>query len=286
MHTLDNKSGQLNRFDTAFSTYSGINPDKKVIANGVLYNTGYDGMVRALNMSTGKLIWKWYTGSAGVDSPYGGWAIQGGYTGPRFADGKFFGINGEHTPMSTPWVGGKVYAINGQTGEEVWSISGTQAEAAASAVAYGKLVYLNGYDGTIYCFGKGISAITVSAPQISVPKGTKVLITGTVTDQSPAQEDTPAISDESMSTWMEYLHMQKTKPTNATGVPVTLVAVDANGGVTEIGSATSDIYGNFGLAWAPPTEGTYQIIANFAGTESYGSSSASTYLLVGAASEV
>ena len=74
-------------FDTAFSTYSGINPDKKVIANGVLYNTGYDGMVRALNMSTGKLMWKWYTGSAGVDSPYGGWAIQGGYTGPRFADG-------------------------------------------------------------------------------------------------------------------------------------------------------------------------------------------------------
>ena len=268
-------------FDTAFSTYSGINPDKKVIANGVLYNTGYDGMVRALNMSTGQLIWKWYTGSAGVDSPYGGWAIQGGYTGPRFADGKFFGINGEHTPMSTPWVGGKVYAIDGRTGQTVWSISGTQAEAAASAVAYGKLVYLNGYDGTVYCFGKGKSEVTVTAPQVSVPAGTQVLLSGTVTDQSPAQPGTPAISDQSMTAWMEYLHMQKPKPTNATGVKITLQAVDQNGVVSEIGSVTSDIYGNYGLAWTPSTAGTYQVIANFAGTESYGSSSASTYIVVG-----
>ena len=77
--------------------------------------------------------------------------------------------------------------------------------------------------------------------------------------------------------------MQKPKPNNAIGVPVTLVAVDSSGGVTEIGTVTSDMYGNFGLAWTPSSKGTYQIIANFAGTNSYGSSSASTYLTVNAA---
>jgi hypothetical protein len=85
---------------------------------------------------------------------------------------------------------------------------------------------------------------------------------------------------------MEYLHMQKPKPTNAIGVPVTLVAVDSSGGVTEIGTTTSDMYGNFGLAWAPSSKGTYQIIANFAGTNSYGSSSASTYITVNVAAPV
>jgi outer membrane protein assembly factor BamB len=268
-------------FDTAFSMYSG-RADKTVIADGVIYNTGYDGMVRALNLTTGKLMWSWYTGSAGLDSPYGGWALQGGYTGPRFADGKVFVINTEHTPMATPWRGGKVYAIDAQTGKEIWSISGTQAEAAPSAIAYGYMVYLNGYDGTVYCFGKGKSATTVSAPQTSIPQGVKVLLTGTVTDQSPAQKDTPAISDESMSAWMEYLHMQKPIPGNATGVPLTLTAIDPNGNSQTIGTVTSDIGGSYGIEWTPPVEGKYSIMATFAGTESYGSSYATTYLSVSA----
>jgi outer membrane protein assembly factor BamB len=269
-------------FDTAFSMFSG-RADKTVVANGVIYNTGYDGMVRALNLTTGQLLWTWSTGSAGLDSPYGGWALQGGYTGPRFADGKFFAINGEHTPMAAPWKGGRVYAIDGKTGQETWSISGTQAEAAPSAVAYGNFVYLNGYDGTVYCFGKGKSATTVTAPQTAVSQGTKVLISGTVLDQSPAQEGTPAISDASMSAWMEYLHMQKPKPTNTTGVTVKLTAVYSNSQTADIGNAISDIYGNYAIAWTPTAEGMYQIVATFAGTNSYGSSVASTYLIVGSA---
>ncbi|MFB3889529.1 MAG: PQQ-binding-like beta-propeller repeat protein [Candidatus Bathyarchaeia archaeon] len=269
-------------FDTAFSMYSG-RADKTVIANGVIYNTGYDGMVRALNLTTGKLMWSWYTGSAGLDSPYGGWALEGGYTGPRFADGKFFAINTEHTPMATPWKGGKVYAIDGTTGKEVWSISGTQAEATPSAVAYGYFVYLNGYDSKVYCFGKGESKTTVSAPQVQVPKGTGVLITGTVTDQSPALKDTPAISDESMAAWMEYKLMQKPIPGNATGVPVMVTAIDPNGNFQNIGTVTSDMGGSFGIEWVPPVEGKYQITATFAGSDSYGSSFATTYLSVGPA---
>jgi hypothetical protein len=238
-------------------------------------------------MSTGQLIWDWYTGSAGVDSPYGGWAIQGSYTGPRFADGKFFGINGEHTPLSTPWKGGEVYAIDGKTGQTVWSISGTQAEAAASAIAYGKLVYLNGYDGTIYCFGKGRSATTIDAPASAITFGSSLVIRGTVTDQSPGDTrlgipaaGTPAVSDESMTAWMEYLFMQKPKPTNATGVTVTLSVIDSNGNYRQIGTTTSNSDGFYSFNWTPDITGQYTVYASFAGSDSYYSSQAVTSFAV------
>ena len=69
-----------------------------------------------------------------------------------------------------------------------------------------------------------------------------------------------------------------------TGVPVTLTALDQNNNPTSIGTAvTSAYYGTFEIAWAPPAEGTYKIIASFAGDESYGSSGASTAVSVGPA---
>jgi hypothetical protein len=45
-----------------------------------------------------------------------------------------------------------------------------------------------------------------------------------------------------------------------------------------IGQATSNIDGTFGFSWAPEVSGLYQITAIFAGSNSYGSSTASTYL--------
>jgi hypothetical protein len=47
------------------------------------------------------------------------------------------------------------------------------------------------------------------------------------------------------------------------------------------GDTTSDVYGNYGLKFTPEVLGTYQIIANFAGSKVYGASSSSTYLTVG-----
>jgi hypothetical protein len=46
---------------------------------------------------------------------------------------------------------------------------------------------------------------------------------------------------------------------------------------------TSAYYGTFDVAWAPPEEGTYRIVASFAGDDAYGSSGASTAVLVGPA---
>jgi hypothetical protein len=113
----------------------------------------------------------------------------------------------------------------------------------------------------------------------------QILIKGTVTDQSPGQTclgipaaGTPAISDTSMSAWMEYLYMQQPKPDNATGVPVTLSYIDPNNNKYTIGTTTSDMTGQYSYTFAPDVPGTYKVIATFDGTDSYYSSSAQTIM--------
>jgi hypothetical protein len=160
----------------------------------------------------------------------------------------------------------------------------------------GKVVGLNYYDNELYCIGPGPSGTTVSAPQLVPALGSSVMITGTVTDQTPTGrrndnfqfdftlKGTPAISDESMGRWMDYMFQNQAKPTNATGVPVSLDAVDPNGNYIHIGTVTSDITGAYGCKFTPDIPGTYQIIASFAGSRSYGPSTAQTYLAIGEAS--
>ncbi len=159
-------------------------------------------------------------------------------------------------------------------------------------MADGVLVGLNYFDNQLYAFGKGPSGTTVTTQNDVSVLGHKVMIKGTVTDQSPVGrrnindvlqvplKDTPAISDQDMSAWMEYLFMQQSKPTNAKGVDVSLSAIDPNGNSVPIGTTTSDMDGNYAIAYNPEVPGTYQIIANFAGTKAYGPSSATTYLTV------
>jgi hypothetical protein len=77
---------------------------------------------------------------------------------------------------------------------------------------------------------------------------------------------------------MEYIHTQTVKPTDVKGVIVTLTAVDPNNNYIYIGEATSNSDGSYGFAWSPEVSGLYCITATFAGTASYGSSSATTYM--------
>ena len=157
----------------------------------------------------------------------------------------------------------------------MWKVSGSLRQAAISD---GILTSYNSLDGKAYTFGKGPSKTTVLAPQTQITLGEIMMITGTVTDQSPGQPDTPCISDQDMGSWMEYLHMQKPVPTQATGVEVSLDVIDANGNFRNIGTATTDMSGTFGLMWTPDIPGQYTVMATFAGSESYGSSYAQTYL--------
>ena len=116
-----------------------------------------------------------------------------------------------------------------------------------------------------------------------------------VTDISPATEEyaqtarfphgVPAVADESMSAWMEYLHMQKLKPGNATGVEVTLTVLDPNDNVYDVAAATSDVDGFFKAAFTPQVPGEYTITASFGGSESYWPSAAKTAINVEQAPE-
>jgi hypothetical protein len=192
--------------------------------------------------------------------------------------------NTEHSPSNPITRGQKLHCINVTTGEGIWNITGSMS---AGAVADGYLTASNRYDGYMYVFGKGQSATAASASPATISEGSKVLITGTVLDISPAQPNTPCVSHDSMATQMEYLHMQHPidgvgHDIQMTGVPVTLTAIAEDGSYIDIGTATtSAYYGTFEMAWTPPAEGTYKIVASFAGDDAYGSSAASTAVSVG-----
>ena len=258
-------------------SYMGAGAGNPTVANGVLYSSGYDG-VHAYNMTNGNLMWFGSTGSTGFTEPYGQSPFYGA---PIVADGKVYAATNEHSPNSALYPNERLYCFDAITGAQIWSIEGFMP---APIVAYNSLVTYNNYDGKLYCFSKGQTATTVTAPTLPSTIGSNVLIQGTVTDQSPGQTafntpaaGTPAVSDDSMTAWMQYQYMQQPKPTNATGVTVTLTAVDPNGNTIPIGTTTSDISGNYAFSWpAPAISGLYKVTATFGGTESYYSSSGET----------
>jgi hypothetical protein len=249
-------------------------------AYGKFYVGAYDGWLYAYDAKTGAFLWKYSSGNSGLETPYGSWPFFLGIPyGMTIADGKVFAATGEHSPNDPYYRGEQLHVIDVNTGLKVWSLQGWWC---GNAIADGYYVGFNGYDGRIYSIGKGLSATTIQTPTIAVAAGSTIPITGTVTDQSPGQTGlgipaagTPAISDDSMTQWMEYLYMQQPQPANATGVPVQLVAIDSSGASTNIGTVTSGITGFFNTHWTvPTTPGDYQIIANFPGTNSYYTSSA------------
>ena len=264
------------------------------VYNGILYSHGYGGVIYAYNMTTGDLMWTYEATSEGFEAYYGGRYPIG--IAIISSDGKLYTVTGEHSPTQPLSRGNNLRCIDAVTGEELWVIlgwfGGMSPTSSMILMSDGILAGLNFFDNQIYAFGKGPSATTVTAsPSVSV-YGSSVMIEGTVTDQSPVGrrntndilevplKDTPAISDEYMGDWMEYLFMQQAIPADATGVEVTLDTIDPNGNFVNIGTTTSDITGVFGYAFAPEVSGTYQIIATFDGSNSYGPSSAITYITV------
>jgi hypothetical protein len=252
-------------------------------AYGRLYTSGYGGILYSYDLKNGNLLWTYGNGgqgnstNSGLDNPWGNFPIFPA----AIADGKIYVYTTEHSPNAPPYKGSRVRAIDAYTGKEVWTL--LSWSSAAFSIADGYLAYLNLYDYQIYSIGKGPSATKVEAPMTSIAKGQSIVIRGTVTDQTPSSKDTPAISDADMGAWMEYLHMQKPIPANATGVPVKLTAIDQNSQVVDIATVTSDISGLFYYKWTPQLEGTYKIIATFEGTEAYWPSYGETAMGVDAA---
>ncbi len=261
--------------------------------NHTLYSSGYGGVITAYDVKTGNVQWIYYPESIGTESAYGGvypTAVV------MISDGKLYTVSGEHSPTQPLFRGPNLRCLDAATGQEIWKILGFFGGMSPSSsniiMADGILVGLNSFDNQLYAFGKGSSGTTVTIQNDMSVLGNKVMVKGTVTDQSPVGrrnindvlqvplKDTPAISDQDMTAWMEYMFMQQEKPTNAQGVDVSLSAIDPNGNSVPIGTTTSDMNGNYAIAFNPEVPGTYQIIANFAGSKAYGPSSATTYLTV------
>ena len=263
------------------------------VYDGVFYSYGYGGVIYAYNITTGDRLWTYAATSEGFESTYGGNYPIGIVI---IADGKLYTVTGEHSPTQPLYRGHNLRCLNASTGDEIWKIQGWFGGMSPTSsnimMADGILVGLNFFDNQLYAFGKGPSATTVSAsPKVSV-YGSKVVVEGTVTDQSPVGrrdisgavqvplKGTPAISDEDMAAWMEYLFMQQACPTDAKGVDVVLSVLDPNNNVYEIGRTTSDYTGVFGFEFEPLVPGMYQVTATFEGSNAYGPSSATTYLTV------
>jgi hypothetical protein len=256
------------------------------IYQGLQISYGYAGLLLAYNVTTGKIVWNYTASNQGFESPYGGYPISVSC----IADGKLYLTSNEHSPTQPLWRGSDIRCINATDGTEIWKILNwgqQQTGAGMTVVADGFIVSLNLYDAQIYCYGKGPSATTVSAsPEITV-HGSSVLIKGSVTDQCVGAKKiaekvgftkgVPAVSDASQEAWMEWLYAQQGKPTDATGVDVSLDTVDPNGNYVHIATVTSDLTGAYGYKWTPEVPGTYQIIATFAGSAAYYGSYAQTY---------
>ncbi len=267
-------------------------------AYGCLYAAGYDGIVYCWDDKTGDLIWSYGRGGEGNSTLSGLNTVYGHY--PCFidviADGKVYVGTTEHSPNQPLYHGSEFRCLNATTGEEIWKLTGMGTGMYVGQydiVADGYFTCLNIYDMQIYTVGKGASKLTVDAPAAAITQGQSLLIRGTVTDiaAGTTQKEQATrfpnglacVSDASMQKWMEYVYMQKQKPTDTIGVPVTIAVTDSNGNFRIIGDTTSDSSGSYSLQWTPDIPGKYIVTAVFAGTNGYYGSSAETSFAVDSA---
>jgi hypothetical protein len=285
MYSWNVKTGAFNWGPAVTSTngWALFSWETDFVADNIVYNWGFDGMVHAFDTATGRNIFNFDAGNAGSLNPYG---VNALYQGILIADGKLFAQTGDHGNGAQPLYQGEwLYAMDKNTGKSLWNMSGWFNQPA---IADGIMLTQNLYDNQIYAFGKGPTAMTVEAPLTAIATGTSMVIQGTVTDQSPGAKGTAAISDQFMSQWMAYQYEQQrlpsTFPCDEAGVQVTVTATSPSGSTTTIGTVNSDSSGNFAISWTPSTTGMYIITAAFSGTNSYYGSNAETHVVVGTVS--
>ena len=270
--------------------YLGIYGRSTVIGYGKLYSTYMCGIVTCYDVKTGEVLWRNDVASRDQLSEL----LWGNNYPLRIAfltDGKLYLYSGEHSPVDPKPRGAPFICLNATTGEEIWKLNGMWFYYRANPTIGDSLIsILNSYDLRIYTLGKGPSATTVTAPNIGIQLGKSVLVTGTVTDVSPGTQDSvlpmrfptgvPAVADESMNEWMQYVYMQFPRPTDVVGVDVVVSVLDPNGNSYEVGTTTSDASGFFSADFVPEVPGRYTITATFEGSKSYYGSFAEAAIIV------
>jgi outer membrane protein assembly factor BamB len=264
------------------------------VAYGKLYSGGYGGELLCYSTKDGTLLWKYNNTYSGFETPWGYYPVFPGI----IADGKIYIYTNEHSPNDPLYKGARVRCLNATTGEELWTLLGWAGVGRFAdwgwPVADGYMVYLNAYDMQVYCLGKGPSATTVSIQNDVTTHGKKVLVQGSVIDSSPATKQheqaarfphgVPAVADESMGEWMEYVYMQKPRPIDVLGVEVVVYVLDPNNNYYEVARTTADEDGFFNVVFEPEVPGKYTVIAKFEGSEGYWPSHAKTGVYVEEAS--
>jgi hypothetical protein len=254
-----------------------------------------DGAMRAYSLTDGHLIW---TSKPFASTEYANNAVPYCYAGVVMIDDKLYGYAGYSTTYQINPIPrfNMLVCINATNGDTVFALNGgIDTSAAANGYVLGPSIN----DGNIYCIGKGPTETTVMASPKVFAQGSSVLIEGSVMDTSPATQEyasqarfpkgIPAVADEDMSEWMDYLYMQNAtmlnNPPASKGVSVWLTAVGSNGDAIDIGTVTSDSDGLYKKTWTPPSEGEYKVYATFDGSESYYGSYGVTALSVTKAPE-
>jgi hypothetical protein len=283
-------------FEPYNNAYSNVYFDpwgQAVCAEGKLITAGFGGVITAYSLVDGSLVWQYEMGNEYGEFLFGNdWSSPTGF----ISDGKVYLMHTEHSVINPMPRGAPTVCISLATGEQVWRADGLRLGTrwgGQPIIGDSVIVGFGSYDNTINAIGKGPSELTVSGPDASVALGNEVLVTGTVMDVSPGTKDieqtsrfpngVPAVRDAEMSQYMLYVYKDRPVPTT-TGVAVKIEAVDPNGNYQDLGTTTSDMYGNFGFAFEPETEGTYMIMATFAGSGAYYGAMSTTYTQVGAAS--
>ncbi len=255
---------------------------------GIIYFEGFGGDIWAFDSSNGHQLWYTNTtklfGDPGTETPYGIWPLWVFNCACASNDVSYWAVGHEYNPPL--FHGAQLFGLNNTDGSLVWST--LDMSVTSTSIAYGVMLSLNAYDNQLYAFGRGPSAMTVDAPSVGVSTATPIVISGTITDVSAGASQSvvaknfpnglPCVSDESQSHFMEAVYQQQPMPYDTTGVPVTINVVDSNGNYREIGQTTS-VDGTFAYTWTPDIPGSYEVVASFAGSNSYYPSSAIGALL-------
>jgi hypothetical protein len=261
-------------------------------AYGKLYSVGIAGIVYAYDLTTGKTAWTY-----AMSDPYNEAVTGNNWWGwiDLITAGKIYVGTLEHSAENPIPRGGPYICINATDGSEIWRIDGMFRETrwgGNGIIGDSIIATMDTYNQEIYAIGMGPSATTITASPKSSVQGTSVLIEGRVTDTSPGTQTygltarfpngVPAVSDASQSAWMLYVWKQFERPSNATGVTVSINVVDANGNYRNIGTTTSDSNGAYSFSWMPDIPGKYTVFATFAGSKAYYGSSAESAFVVDA----
>jgi hypothetical protein len=264
-----------------------------VLEGGLYLIGGHGGTLHALDSQTGESVWN-YT----VTDVYNTYLFNNAW---RFriaviTDGKIYLEHTEHSPFDPKPPAAPLVCLNFTTGERIWEIN-LRGTEWGSTMSMGDSILLrdNTYDQLVYAIGMGPSKTTIGIQDDVVALGDPVLVQGTVMDISAGTKQeritarfpdgVAAVSDDSMSAFMEYVYMQKERPMDTIGVPVKIQIYDPNGDYAWIGTTTSDAEGNYAYDFIPQLEGTYAVIATFDTSKGYWGSQKTTYLHVGPAAK-